>query len=223
MTATLRARFEALEAERERDWSPDRLRANRTQRQVLVDRFDRAAVVHEGQPVAPFVLETPHGPVTLEELTRDGDLLLIFFRFAGCPACNIALRYYDEELAGPLAAQGIRIVAVTPHLQEQGADAIRTRHGLSFTVATDRGNALGRRFGLAFLPEEPALPPAGGGEWIGSLTGSGTGELPQPALVLIGNDRIVRFADVSPDWLRRTEAQSILEKISRTDVPAEVN
>lgn len=220
MTATLRARFEALEAARERDWSPDQLRANRAQRQVLVDRFDRAAVVHEGQPVAPFTLETPHGPVTLEELTREGDLLLIFFRFAGCPACNIALRYYDEELAGPLAARGVRIVAVTPHLQEKGADAIRTRHGLGYTVATDRGNALARRFGLAFLPEEPAPAPTGGGEWIGSLTGLGTGELPQPALVLIGEDRIVRFADVSPDWLRRTEASSVWERIALANTPA---
>ncbi|MDR6789293.1 peroxiredoxin [Sphingomonas sp. BE138] len=210
---TLRARFEALEAERERDWPPERLRANRAQRQVLVDRFDPAAVVREGQRVESFVLDTPAGPVTLEELTSGGDLLLIFFRFAGCPACNVALPYYDETLAGPLAAQGVRIVAVTPHLQEEGADAIRNRHQLSYTVATDRGNALARRFGLAFLPQEPATPPVAGGEWIGSLTGTGTGELPQPALVLIGEDHVVQFVDVSPDWLRRTEASSILPRI----------
>lgn len=221
MTTTLRARFEALEAERERDWPPDRLHANRAQRQLLVDRFERAAVVREGQRAEPFLLDTPDGPVTLEELTRNGALLLIFFRFAGCPACNIALPYYDEALAGPLAAQGVRIVAVTPHLQEKGADAIRTRHLLSYTVATDRGNALARKFGLAFLPEEPALPPAGGGEWIGSLTGLNTGELTQPALVFVSKDHIVQFADVSPDWLRRTEASSILQWIpSRTHHPS---
>lgn len=213
MTTSLRARFDALEAERERDWPPDRLRANRAQRQVLVDRFDRNAVLREGQRVAPFVLDTPEGPVTLEELTRAGDLLLIFFRFAGCPACNIALPYYDETLTAALDARGIRIVAVTPHLQEQGADAIRTRHGLGYTVATDRGNTLARRFGLAFLPDEPAAPSAGGGAWIGSLTGTGTGELPQPALVLIDSDLIVRFADISPDWLDRTEPGAVLQRI----------
>lgn len=214
MTTTLRARFEALEAERERDWPADRLRANRAQREALVRRFDQAKVVREGQRVEAFVLDTPAGSVALDDLTRDGDLLLIFFRFSGCPACNIALPYYDELLAGPLAAQGVRVVAVTPHLQEKGADAIRSRHRLGYVVATDRGNALARRFGLAFLPDEPALPPATGGEWIGSLTGLNTGELPQPALVLIGKDHVVRFADVSPDWLRRTEASSILSRIA---------
>lgn len=212
MSETLTALFDALQQERERSWPAEKLRGNADQRRALVDAFDPAAVVQTGDLLEPFELESPGGPITLDDLVTGGPALLIFFRFAGCPACNIALPYYDRTLVPALAARGIRVVAATPHLQVRGADEIRARHALGFVVATDRGNALARRLGLAFHPLVPPLP--AGDDWIGALTGTGTGELPQPAVVLIGEDRVVRFADVSPDWLRRTEAEAVLASLA---------
>jgi len=53
------------------------------------------------------------------------------------------------------------------------------------------------------------------------LTGTGTLELPQPAVILIDRDSVVRFVDVSPDWLIRTEAPAILAAIRHlTPAPA---
>jgi peroxiredoxin len=216
MTDTsLIALFDALHAERERTWEPEKLRRNVEQRRALVATFDPDAVVKAGDRVAPFALElSTDGTVTLDALTADGPVLLIFYRFSGCPACNIALPYYDRQLRPVLERAGVRLVAVSPHLPEQGIDAIRTRHGLGFEVASDRGNALARRFGLAFVPEDAPPAPTDGGEWIGSLTGTGTWELPQPAAILIDRDHVVRFADVSPDWLRRTEAGPLLAVVA---------
>jgi hypothetical protein len=48
---------------------------------------------------------------------------------------------------------------------------------------------------------------------LGAVTGTGTWELPQPAAIVIGRDRLVHFADVSPDWLVRTEAGAILAAV----------
>jgi hypothetical protein len=48
---------------------------------------------------------------------------------------------------------------------------------------------------------------------IGDVTGTGTWELPKPTVLVIGTDRVVRFVDVSPDWLVRTEAGPILEAV----------
>lgn len=211
-TESLTAQFEALHAERVATWPADRLAKNVGQRQWLVDTFDPAKVVQVGDVLDPFVLEDADGgALTLETLTVDGPVLLIFFRFAGCPACNIALPYYDRQLLPALDAAGVRLVAVSPHLPEQGLGDIRTRHNLRFSVAADRDNALGRRLGITFARNEvPAQPSAG---WIGELTGTGTQELPQPAAILIDRDRIVRFVDVSPDWLVRTEAPEILAAV----------
>ena len=211
-TESLTAQFEALHAERVATWPADRLAKNVGQRQWLVDAFDPATVVQVGDVLDPFVLEDADGgTLTLDALIADGPVVLIFFRFAGCPACNIALPYYDRQIWPALDAAGARLVAVSPHLPEQGLGDIRARHGLRFPVAADRDNALGHRLGITFARGEvPAQPDAG---WIGELTGTGTLELPQPAVILIDRDRIVRFVDVSPDWLIRTEAPEILAAV----------
>ena len=212
-TESLTAQFEALHAERVATWPADRLARNVAQRRQLLAAFDPAKVVQVGDATAPFALEDADGSeLTLERLIVGGPVLLVFFRFAGCPACNIALPYYDHQLRPALEAASIRLVAVSPHLPEQGLGEIRTRHALKFPVAADRGNALARRFGITFasgeVPDEPPTP-----GWIGDLTGTGTLELPQPAVILIDQERVVRFVDVSPDWLVRTEALEILAAI----------
>jgi len=212
---SLTAQFEALHAERERSWDPEKLRRNVDQRRALVAAFDPAKAVRPGDEVAPFALElSTGGTVTLDALVADGPAVLIFFRFAGCPACNLALPYYDRQLRPALAAAGIPVVAVSPHLPENGLDAIRARHDLGLLVAADRGNALGRVFGLTFEPEDQPAAAPDDRDWIGALTGTGTWELPQPAVIVIDPDRTVRFADVSPDWLVRTEAPEILAAIA---------
>lgn len=214
MPESLTAKFDALHAERQRSWEPEKLQRNVNQRQALVEAFDPARVVKAGDKVEPFTLElSTGGTVTSEQLTARGPVALVFFRFAGCPACNIALPHYDEALRPTLEGAGIRLVAVSPHLPEKGLDEIRLRHGLGYEVAADRGNALGRRFGLTFTPhDDPAIPQDDTG-WIGALTGTDSWELPQPALIVIDRQHVVRFADVSPDWLRRTEADTVLSSL----------
>lgn len=212
---SLTAQFEALHAERVRTWEPEKLAKNVEQRRDLVANFDPAKVVKVGDTVAPFELaDVAGGTLTLDALIAHGPAVLIFFRYAGCPACNIALPYYDRQLWPALSAAGIPLVAISPQRPE-GLGAIRTRHGLGFHVASDRDNALARRFGITF---EPSTAPAPAPGWIGELTGTGTGELPQPTVVVIDADRTVRFVDVSPDWLVRTEAPAILDAVRRLEV-----
>ncbi|PTQ07511.1 alkyl hydroperoxide reductase [Sphingomonas oleivorans] len=219
MPESLNAQFAALHAERERSWDPEKLARNVDQRRELVAKFDPAQVIKIGDQVEPFeLLDVEGGTVTLDALVADGPAVLIFFRFAGCPACNLALPYYDRQLWPQLAAAGIPLVAISPQLPERLGE-IRTRHALGFRVASDPDNRLGRRFGITFEPSDiPATPPAEG--WIGEITGTGTWELPQPAVIIIDSDRIARFVAVSPDWLVRTEAPEIVAALQQLKVKA---
>ena len=212
---SLTAQFEALHAERVRTWDPAKLAKNVEQRRALLAAFDPTRTVKPGDRVAPFELPvSTAGTVSLDELIADGPVVLVFFRFADCPACNLALPYYDRQLRPALAAAGATLVAVSPHLVETGLDEIRARHQLGFVVAADRDNMLARRFGISFARGEvPEGQPTPG--WIGELTGTGTAELPQPAVIVIDRDRIVRFVDISPDWLDRAEAPEILDALSQ--------
>jgi peroxiredoxin len=216
---SLTAQFQALHAERERTWEPDKLRRNVDQRRALVVAFDPAKAVRPGDQVDDFTLElSTGGTISRAQLLAGGPAGLVLFRFAGCPACNLALPYYDRLLWPALNAAGIPLVAVSPQLPEQGLDAIRTRHDLRLMVASDRNNALARHFGLTFVPHDDPAPLVNDTTWIGALTGTGTWELPQPAVILIDARGIVRFADVSPDWLVRTEAPAVLEALKTLQV-----
>jgi len=204
----LRARYAALQAERERDWPPAQLARNAAQRQQLVARFDAATVAQPGDVLPDLAFDdVERGELKLDALTAQGPALLIFFRFAGCPACNIALPYYAETLWPVLRARGVPLVALSPQQPDRLVE-IKHRHDLPFTVATDRDNQLARLLGISFVPDDrPSPPPAG---WIGEVTGTGSWELPQPAVLLLGPGRVVQRLQVSPDWLDRPEADDIL-------------
>jgi len=210
MSKSLRDLLSELHAERERTWAPEALQVNIDQRRDLVAAADPAAWVKTGDRLESFELEEVDGArLGLAGLTATGPAVLIFFRFAGCPACNIALPYYERELASGLKALGATLVAVSPQVPDRLVE-IKRRHDLSFQVATDRDNTLGRRFGILY--EANAATKAKGG-FIGDTTGTGTWELPQPTVVVIGQDRTVTFVDVSPDWLVRTEAETVLDAV----------
>lgn len=216
LTASLKDQYAALQAERVRSWPPAQLANNARQRQLLIDRFDPAAVAQAGSHLPEADLIDAEGDaLSLEALTANGPAVLIFFRFAGCPACNLALPYYAEQLFPALAARNIPLVALSPQ-PPKAVQEIAKRHVLPFAVATDRNNDLARHLGIVFAPDDqPSPPPAG---WIGEVTGTGSWELPQAALALVGPERELLWLHVSPDWLDRPEAEEILDAIDRLTV-----
>jgi len=211
---SLRSQFAAFHAERERSFTPEALRLNVTQRQELVEHFDAEAAVKAGDLIEPFTIETVDGTtLTLDDLIAGNPAVLLFFRFSGCPACNIALPHYDRTLYPALAARRVPLVAISPQSPDKLRD-IAERHALGFPVATDRGNSLARRFGLLFEPnEENKAASTAAGNFIGDVTGTGTWELPYPSVIVIGADRRVTFAAISPDWLDRAESSAILDAV----------
>ncbi len=125
---SLRERFARLQAEREQTWKPEQLAGNARQRQALVASYDPAAHPQPGTVIAPFALIDQDGrDLTRDTLTAAGPAVLVFFRFGGCPACNIALPYYNETLWPSLRAAGIPLVAVSA--QTPVDRGIINRHG----------------------------------------------------------------------------------------------
>lgn len=223
MAESLNDLLAELHAHREATWDPAVLKINIDQRATLVRDAERRRFVQPGDQVAPFrLLDVEGGALELADLTARGPAVLIFFRFADCPACNIALPYYNRQLAPRLAALGVPLVGVSPQTPEKLVE-IKRRHALDFAIATDVDNALGRRFGILYEFDEPSKQAAlASGAFIGDVTGTGTWELPMPAAIVIDRNSIVRFADVSPDWLKRGEAPDIVEAVeSVLDVASE--
>lgn len=211
---TLHAKLAALHAERVETWSPEDLAANIGQRQRLVARFRPGQTLQPGETVTPFSLtDTAGGLLHLANLVLRGPAVFVFFRFAGCPACNIAIPHYRDTLAPELASLGVPLVAVSPQVPERLRE-IRTRHALPFAVASDVDNVVARRLGILFSYDEKAREASRRkGQFIGDVTGTATWELPMPAAIVIDQHCRLRFIEASPDWLVRTESGVILQAV----------
>jgi len=207
--------FRDLHAERVRTMDPAKLQINIDQRKTLVDNADPSKWIKAGDKLKPFDLpEVDGGRVRSSELLERGPLVLVFFRFEGCPACNLALPYYQRNLLPGLRELGATLVAVSPQVPER-LKAIKERHSLQFAVASDLNNDLSRQFGILYTFDEASQQSSlASGKPIGEVTGTGTWELPQPTVVVVGQNGVVRFADVHPDWLFRTEAEPILTAVA---------
>lgn len=214
MSESLNQQLAELHAERVRTWAPEALKINVDQRRHLVEQARTQSFVKAGDLVEPFELATVEGTsLNLDQLLAHGPAVLVFFRFAGCPACNIAIPFYERRLQPALRERGVPLVAVSPQVPERLVE-IRDKHALTLQVATDRDNVLARRLGILYSFDEASRQAAQArGSSIGDVTGTGTWELPQPTVVVIGADRRVHFAQVSPDWLVRTEAHTIIEAV----------
>ncbi|KAF2391912.1 peroxiredoxin-like family protein [Pseudomonas frederiksbergensis] len=216
MSESLNQLLANLHAERVATWEPAALQVNIDQRQRLVDEARADDFVKVGDTLEPFtLLKVEGGSLSRDELLANGPAVLIFFRFAGCPACNIALPYYQRRLYPQLHALGVPLVAVSPQVPERLIE-IKTRHTLDLQVASDPDNQLGRRLGILYSFDEASRNAAlAKGKGIGETTGTGTWELPQPTVVVIARDGSVAFAEVSPDWLVRTEADPVLRAVEQ--------
>jgi len=196
----------ALHAERIQTWEPEQLQRNIDQRRINTERFDPERAPKVGETIAPFELDdVVAGPVHSQDLVKNGPAVLVFFRHQSCPACNIALPYYDRNLWPTLSSLGVPLVAISPQIAEALIN-VRQRHDFSFHVASDPGATLGRRFGLTFKSEGEPNP---------TSIAQGLAELTNPAVVVIDADHVVRFVDVTPNWMARTEAEPVIEAVRK--------
>jgi peroxiredoxin len=203
-----------LHATRVASWPEADLEVNVNQRKLLVETADRARFVKAGDVLDAFDLpEVEGGAVSIDGLLQDGPVVLLFFRFAGCPACNVALPHYRDALHPGLVELGATLVGVSPQVPGDLLE-IKVRHRLAFPIASDTDNALARTLGIAYAPDEASRRYAlAKGADVGRITGTGRWEFPMPALVVVDAGRVVRFADVSPDWMVRTEAEVVLDAV----------
>jgi peroxiredoxin len=196
----------ALHAERVETWEPEKLRGNIRQREINVERFDAAGAPKVGDAIAPFELrDVVDGLLRSQDLVKNGPAVLVFFRHESCPACNIALPYYDRNLWPTLSSLGVPLVAISPQIPEALVN-VRERHDFAFHVATDEGARLGRRFGLIFKSENEPTP---------ASVAQGLAEMTHPTVVVIDADHVVRFVDVTPDWMARTEAGPVIAAVRK--------
>ena len=184
-------------------------------RAVLGERGKPADAVAAGDLLQDFTLPDATGKhVSLSELVADGPAVLVFYRGGWCPFCNLALHQYQAELVPQLSRWGARMGAISPQTPDESLSAAE-KHALQFPVLSDAGARIARQLGVTFQPAEDVLEAQRAlGLDIRKTNAEGATELPMPTVIVVDRDRVVRFADVHPDYTSRTEVQAIISALA---------
>jgi peroxiredoxin len=188
------------------------------ERAVRLAERDKFAKI--GERMDDFTLpDAAGGEVTLSALVADGPAVLVFYRGAWCPYCNVALRAYQQDLLPALKERGVPLVAISPQAPD-GSLTMRETNELEYAVLSDVGNVVARGLGITFEPAEDmraAMTAVGTG--LAERNGDGTWELPHPAVLVVEPGRTIRFIDVQPDYTARTEPAQVLEALAPRRMP----
>lgn len=167
--------------------------------------------------VAPhFELQSASGETwRLDRGLRAGPVVLVFYRGAWCPFCNLTLRAFQTRLQD-FRAVGAAIVAISPQAPDAASGVIEDLH-IDFPVLSDVSQEVIRAYGLQFtMPEGlQRLYADDYGLDLPSLTADGSWRLPVPGIVVIGRDGRVGAAFVDADYRRRPDPNEVLAAVRR--------
>jgi peroxiredoxin len=168
-----------------------------------------------GDVLERFTLDDATGtPVSLDEILGSGPAVIMFYRGGWCPYCNLALRTYQQELLPQLDTFDARLVAVSPQSPDESFSTVE-KAALEFTVLSDPGARLADRIGIAFDQADDVVAAQRRlGLDLTKVNAEGAIRLPRPTVLVVDQDRIVRFVDVQPDYTARTEVADIIAALT---------
>src|SRR5271154_2940661 len=109
--------------------------------QAKLAALEPVEVIAVGELLPDSDLLDAHGHATTLQTTLDGrPAVVVFYRDAWCPYCNIALNAYQAELFGELDRRGVTLVALSPRTPD-GSLSMQERTTLASPSSPTRATA----------------------------------------------------------------------------------
>ncbi len=152
-------------------------------------------------------------PVTLARMRGGRPAVVVLYRGAWCPYCNIALRTYQAELVPALDERGVALIAVSPQKPDGSMSSVEVNE-LTFAVASDPGNQLAVALGVETRPSADAVAvQMNFGLDLSERNADGRTNLPMPTVVVVDGAGVIRWIDVHPNYATRSEVPDILAAV----------
>ena len=168
-----------------------------------------------GDKAPVFTLNDPEGnPVSSADLLAKGPLVISFYRGVWCPYCNMELQALEAALPS-FRELGANLIAISPQTAVNSRKSVRQNH-LDFPILSDVHNDVAAAFGLRFaLPDYLVDLYTSLKNDLPSFNGDESWTLPMPGRFVIGQDGVILYAEVNPDYTRRPEPQDMLPALRK--------
>jgi peroxiredoxin len=166
-----------------------------------------------GEQAPRFTLPNAVGKsISLDERLEQGPVVVVFYRGAWCPYCNVHLRGIQERLP-ELRDQGATLVAISPQAPDSSL-AFTERLTLGFDLLSDLDQSVSSAWRLRFeLPHALRQVYRDMGMALDEQNADGTWHLPVPATFVLDSSGVVRARHVEPDYRERMPVSGILDAL----------
>lgn len=172
-------------------------------------------IINIGDKAPDFTLPNVDGSsVSLSEALQAGSVVLVFYRGAWCPYCNLALRAYQQILP-EIQARGAQLITVSPQTPDNSL-TMAEKNELQFAVLSDEDNQVAREYKLVFtVPKDVVEIYDNIGIDLVAANGNEHYELPLPGTYVIAQDGTVHYAFADTNYVKRAEPADILAALDK--------
>jgi peroxiredoxin len=166
-----------------------------------------------GAKMPVFKLKDATGKtVGSDELLKQGNLVIVFYRGSWCPFCNLYLRNLQKNMPQIKGAGG-NLVAISVENPDNSL-TVAKKNELDFTVLSDPNLTLARKFGIVYqMPKETDELYKSRGLDIAKHNEMEKAELPLSATYVVNRKGEIVYAYLEPDYKKRAEPQTIIETL----------
>jgi len=169
--------------------------------------------IQVGEKAPNFNLKNAFGKeVNLEDALKKGPVVLVFYRGAWCPYCNMHLGVLSESLS-EFEKYNAQLIAITPQKADKSAEQIK-KDSYPFEVLSDLDNSVMKDYNLYFeLPKELVDVYKKNGLDVEAYNGKDRTALPIPGTFVIDTKGIVRAMHAETDYKARMEPKDIVDAL----------
>jgi len=176
------------------------------------------SALNVGGKMPSFTLSDANGKsVNSNNLLKQGNLVVVFYRGAWCPYCNLYLKKLQENLP-QIKAQNANLVAISVENPDKSL-AVAQKNKVGFTVLSDPNLDTARKFGIVYqLDSNTDEKYKSYGIDLVKMNSTAKPELPLSATYIINQKGEIVYAFLESDYKQRAEPTVIIETLSKLKV-----
>jgi peroxiredoxin len=150
--------------------------------------------------------------VSLKEILKKGDAVLVFYRGQWCGYCNKQLSKINDSLEA-ITAKGATVITITPETKENIKKTVeKTKAG--FSVIQDSGLVIMKNYKVSFAVDDKTITKYKGyGIDFEKANGENGANLPVPATYIVGKDGKIKYVFFNKDYSKRASVKDILANL----------
>ncbi|SMO53432.1 Peroxiredoxin [Saccharicrinis carchari] len=152
--------------------------------------------------------------IDLSEVSKQKQVVLMFYRGQWCPYCNKQMSELEDSLQY-IHDLGAMVIAITPEKPTEIAKMVE-KSGASFDIIYDQNHKIMDRYNVTFsLSEEVNAKYKGWGIDINKASGNDDYALPVPATYIIDKNGTIKGAFFNEDYKKRMYVAHILKVLKQ--------